>query len=89
MKAYIFFFKWEWLHIRVLLFHSWFHSRPQVRCLRTGVVRAPHGSDSASFPLPDGAEHAEHPGPSQGAAGSQSGPVLPAKKGCSASYHSQ
>lgn len=31
MKAYIYFFKWEWLYIRVLLFYSWLHSCPQMR----------------------------------------------------------
>lgn len=61
---------------------------PQVRVsqMGCGVTR---GCDSVSFPLPDEGGHAEHPGPVQGAAGSQSGPVLPVKKGCSASYHSQ
>lgn len=49
----------------------------------------PAGCGNVSFLLPDAAGHAEHLVPFQGAAESQSGPVLLAKKGCSASYHSQ
>lgn len=87
-KGWRFTSKCELLHIRVFLFPFFIQRFISLwHRLQTPLPRLPGAA--ALPPLPDAAGHAGHPVPFQDAAESQSGPVLPVKRGCSASYRSQ